>query len=178
MEQNRPIPTERLVTIHHQMVERFSLEELQSLAFDLGVDWGQLAPGNKSTKTTELLELLNRRTKLPQLLARLEKLFPALVWVLDDLDEAAESPYKGLEFYNEADAALFFGRESLIATLLDDLRDQRFLAVVGASGSGKSSVVRAGVVPVLKGLRPPPDGVAPVRGSAGWAGDVFIVTGR
>ena len=60
-------------------------------------------------------------------------------------------PYKGLLFFDQADAGLFFGREALTAHLADRVTDlamdasSRFLAVVGASGSGKSSLVRAGL---------------------------------
>ena len=65
-----------------------------------------------------------------------------------------DNPYKGLRAFQEADASDFFGRDALIDTLVDRLNQpgpfQRFLAVVGPSGSGKSSVVRAGVVPALK----------------------------
>ncbi|HUS15723.1 MAG TPA: protein kinase, partial [Chloroflexia bacterium] len=64
------------------------------------------------------------------------------------------NPYKGLRAFQEADAADLFGREALVARLVarlaapDPLR--RFLAVVGPSGSGKSSAVRAGLVPALR----------------------------
>lgn len=64
--------------------------------------------------------------------------------------EPGEPPYKGLAYFGVADAALFFGRETLVAELVAYLKDHRFLAVVGASGSGKSSAVRAGVVPALQ----------------------------
>jgi WD40 repeat protein/DNA-binding SARP family transcriptional activator len=60
------------------------------------------------------------------------------------------NPYKGLRAFEEADAADFFGREVLTAHLIDRLHTGRFLAVVGPSGSGKSSVVRAGLVPALR----------------------------
>jgi WD40 repeat protein len=68
-------------------------------------------------------------------------------------------PYKGLSYFDEADADLFVGREALTAKLLERVlsmnsneapSDTRFLAVVGASGSGKSSLVRAGLVPALR----------------------------
>jgi WD40 repeat protein/DNA-binding SARP family transcriptional activator len=76
----------------------------------------------------------------------------------------APNPYKGLRPFAEPDAADFFGREALQAELLGCLADAgkaaRFLAVVGPSGSGKSSVVRAGLVPALK------RGALP--GSEGW----------
>ncbi len=64
-----------------------------------------------------------------------------------------ETPYKGLQYFGEKDADLFFGRERWIARLVARLQGTRFLAVIGASGSGKSSIVRAGVIPVLKGKK-------------------------
>ena len=71
--------------------------------------------------------------------------------------EPGEPPFKGLHFFDEEDADLFFGREQLTSRMVEHLRSSRFLAVVGASGSGKSSVVRAGLVPALK------KGSAPVK---------------
>lgn len=65
-----------------------------------------------------------------------------------------ENPYKGLRPFNEADADLFYGRGTLIQELLSKLSEEndlsRFLAVVGPSGSGKSSAVKAGLVPALR----------------------------
>ncbi|HRO22993.1 MAG TPA: hypothetical protein PLR07_01680, partial [Promineifilum sp.] len=57
--------------------------------------------------------------------------------------EAGDPPYKGLQYFDAADADYFLGREALTARLVGQLRETRFLAVIGASGSGKSSVVRA-----------------------------------
>jgi WD40 repeat protein/DNA-binding SARP family transcriptional activator len=80
--------------------------------------------------------------------------------------EAVEprNPYKGLRPFQEADAPDFFGRgratEQLLARMADPGRQARLLAVVGPSGSGKSSLVRAGLLPALRG------GALP--GSAGW----------
>jgi WD40 repeat protein/basic membrane lipoprotein Med (substrate-binding protein (PBP1-ABC) superfamily) len=68
-------------------------------------------------------------------------------------------PYKGLNYFDEADADLFMGREALTAKLTErvlslasssEAGKERFLAIVGASGSGKSSLVRAGLVPALR----------------------------
>jgi WD40 repeat protein/DNA-binding SARP family transcriptional activator len=74
------------------------------------------------------------------------------------------NPYKGLRPFQEADAADFFGRaratQQLLARLADPGRQARLLAVVGPSGSGKSSLVRAGLLPALR------EGALP--GSAGW----------
>jgi serine/threonine protein kinase/DNA-binding XRE family transcriptional regulator len=67
---------------------------------------------------------------------------------------AADNPYKGLRAFSEADATEFFGRETLTQQLLVRMGEtgdlSRFLAVVGPSGSGKSSVVRAGLIPALR----------------------------
>lgn len=61
------------------------------------------------------------------------------------------NPYKGLRAFKPADHDDFFGQEKLIAKLISrlDEKDARFLAVVGPSGSGKSSVVKAGLIPAL-----------------------------
>ena len=75
------------------------------------------------------------------------------------LDEGSlEPPYKGLQFFDEVDAGLFFGREELIAQLLVSLgfsqdgltNGNHLLFIVGASGSGKSSLARAGLVPAIR----------------------------
>jgi len=62
-------------------------------------------------------------------------------------EEAGErSPYPGLSPFSEADAADFFGREVEIAALWRKIASRRLLAVIGSSGAGKSSLVRAGIV--------------------------------
>jgi WD40 repeat protein/class 3 adenylate cyclase len=70
------------------------------------------------------------------------------------------NPYKGLRAFEEGDAPDFFGREELVEELMKRVQQTRFLAVVGPSGSGKSSVVRAGLIPALR------RGAIP--GSEGW----------
>ena len=60
-------------------------------------------------------------------------------------------PYKGLAEFEAADAEHYFGRERLIAELVAKLVGARFLALVGDSGSGKSSALRAGLLPALAG---------------------------
>jgi len=62
---------------------------------------------------------------------------------------AEACPYKGLAAYQPEDADSFFGREALIDDLLRRLQHQRVLVVGGPSGSGKSSLVRAGLIPEL-----------------------------
>ena len=91
-----------------------------------------------------------------------------------------EPPFKGLEFFTEADAPLFFGRELLTARLVAQLSHvpleggDCFLAVVGASGSGKSSLVRAGLIPALRGGELLADGNLPPEGSSQWP--VHVIT--
>lgn len=59
-------------------------------------------------------------------------------------------PYRGIETFRTEDADLFFGRAALTRYLIERLRNRRFLAVIGPSGSGKSSLVRAGLIPALR----------------------------
>ncbi|MGE5248715.1 MAG: DUF4870 domain-containing protein [Bacteroidota bacterium] len=67
-------------------------------------------------------------------------------------------PYVGLEAFVEEKQAMFFGRSRLAASLVERLKDQRILIVVGSSGSGKSSIVRAGLLPAMKRGGFPPEG--------------------
>lgn len=60
------------------------------------------------------------------------------------------NPYRGLFAFVESDAEVFFGREHLVEDLVADLARHPFLAVIGPSGSGKSSVVRAGLLPRMR----------------------------
>jgi serine/threonine protein kinase len=74
--------------------------------------------------------------------------------VLEQDESPIENPFKGLRSFQEADAPNFFGREMLTQRLLERLAEpgdlSSFIAVVGPSGSGKSSVVHAGLIPALR----------------------------
>ena len=59
-------------------------------------------------------------------------------------------PYRGLNTFGEEHSDLFFGRDADIQRLIEKLKTSRFLAVLGPSGSGKSSLVRAGLIPALR----------------------------
>lgn len=61
-----------------------------------------------------------------------------------------ENPYPGLAPFGEQDASRFFGRDREIEEILDRLRTRRLLAVIGVSGCGKSSLVKAGITPALR----------------------------
>lgn len=93
----------------------------------------------------------------PQAVARLLEL--AAEVRREDAPSPGLCPYKGMDFFDEADADLFVGREVLTEKLVNEVLQLvsaghsgsgRFLAVVGASGSGKSSLVRAGLVPAFR----------------------------
>jgi hypothetical protein len=60
------------------------------------------------------------------------------------------NPYVGLPPFESTDSLYFFGRERQTAELMDRLRHTRLLAVLGSSGCGKSSLVRAGLIPALR----------------------------
>ena len=84
---------------------------------------------------------------------------------------SGECPYRGLESFEERHASLFFGRERMTQELVFKLRpsasgqENRFLAILGASGSGKSSLAKAGLVPELRR--------GEIAGSAEWPIVVF-----
>ncbi len=65
--------------------------------------------------------------------------------------KAGESPFPGMTAFQESDANRFFGRSREVAKAVSSLREHPLLAVMGPSGVGKSSFVRAGVVPALRG---------------------------
>src|SRR5262249_62224269 len=87
----------------------------------------------------------------------------------------AGSPYRGLAAFEEPDAKWFFGREAAAAALLDRLSrllaGTGLLVVSGASGAGKSSLLRAGVLPRIR-----EDGLAAAPAAALWPCVVFTPT--
>ncbi len=90
-----------------------------------------------------------------QVIGRMVDAHPVTVsYVEEESVSEITNPFKGLRAFNESDSENFFGRETLVQQLLARLGEggdlSRFLAVVGPSGSGKSSVVRAGLVPALR----------------------------
>ena len=82
----------------------------------------------------------------------------SLVWLIRGVtpgpaqigDAEMVCPYRGLDAFGEEDARFYVGREAETADAVERLRTSRFLAVVGASGNGKSSLVRAGIVTALR----------------------------
>ena len=83
-----------------------------------------------------------------------------------------DSPYRGLSAFKEQDAPFFFGREAATTLLLERMSrlpgSAGLLVVSGVSGVGKSSLLRAGVLPQIRGT-----GLAAAPGSASWPCLVF-----
>ncbi|TDQ55404.1 WD40 repeat domain-containing protein [Actinorugispora endophytica] len=103
---------------------------------------------------------------------------PELTW------DRSRIPFPGLEAFNEDEAAVFFGRDVQISEVVRRLHESgtdtpaRFVTVVGASGSGKSSLVQAGVLPRLRAqrwmvLRPIVPGTDPLGALARSLSDVL-----
>lgn len=76
-------------------------------------------------------------------------------WATTGRDEPLRNPYKGLHAFETSDAEDFFGRTTLGDTLEAAVDERSLIVLVGASGTGKSSAVRAGLVPRLLGRSPP-----------------------
>lgn len=164
----------RLLALSGRRSEALAQYDACALALrqDLGVE--------PSSTTTALYETI-----------REGELTPDVPQPMEALPFAGEPPYKGMQFFDEADASLFFGRECLVAHLVGHLRNMlaaseaagetpqgRFLAVVGASGSGKSSFLRAGLIPAIKTGKVLADGTYPPHDSQSWQVRVITPTTR
>jgi energy-coupling factor transporter ATP-binding protein EcfA2 len=133
------------------LTQSFGEADLRTLSFELGIDYDDLPPGGRVDKARELILLCEHTRRIPELLAICQEHRPHLDWsAIVQVKTGFEPPFKGLRYFGEEDADIFFGREQMTADLVSHLGNHRFLAVVGASGSGKSSVVRAGVVPAAR----------------------------
>ncbi len=93
-------------------------------------------------RNLESIELALAAGEIP---ATIDRLFPEIV-----VDET--NPYQGLFAFTPETAKFFFGRNKEIKKLAEKVKDCNFVPVIGASGSGKSSLVRAGLIPRLLAL--------------------------
>jgi hypothetical protein len=144
-----PLYTQR--DLRQILNERFSISELKDLCFSLNIDFEDFPSSNKIQLVVELIAYFNRTGRLQELTEYVIDARPQIDWPpLTTQPKPEEAPYKGLEFFRESDAHLFFGRESIVKELVYKVHQSNFLAVVGSSGSGKSSVVHARLIPSLK----------------------------
>ena len=133
----------QLITAH------FDLSEIRLLAYDLGLDYDEIPGETKTPKTQNILEAMLRRGRLNELIDAVAVERPNIMWPRDNI-ENIPCPYRGLFAFQEEDAHLFFGREKFTNQLLTKVEQQPLVAVIGPSGSGKSSVVFAGLLPKIK----------------------------
>ncbi len=142
--------------LRQMIIEAFNESELQTLCFDLNIDYEALPPGSKIDKARELVARCLREQRTAELLSLCKDVRPNLEWqrVAETAVSSQPPPFMGLKHFDVADARLFFGRKTLSTELANHLQSSSFLAVVGASGSGKSSLVRAGLVPALQAIDP------------------------
>jgi len=144
--------------LRKRLEQDFNFDELKNLAFDLALDWQSIPHNNTTEFPRELITLCEREQLLPQLLRLVRKRKPGLV-LTSTLEELAVSfgesgtlncPYQGLDAFQEKDASFFFGRGKFSEQLVAAVQSRPLVVLVGASGSGKSSVVLAGLLPRLK----------------------------
>ncbi len=146
---------------------RYGLKRLSTLLTErapvLQVEFDRLANQLQNTLATDPTVLSpTRRQEREQALEEMNTLcqevsdinFNALAFDQTPPDYEARCPFLGLYPFHDQDRELFFGRDTLIKELHAKLIEHRFLAVLGPSGSGKSSIVLAGVVPKMQAQSP------------------------
>ncbi|WP_413198593.1 eIF2A-related protein [Nostoc piscinale] len=120
----------------------------QKLTDTFGTDITTLSPQTKQEREQALIEVNNLALEVLDLsfnAVALNKQLPAY---------DSRCPFLGLYPFRQQNREFFFGREQLITQLQQKLAEHNFLAVLGASGSGKSSVVLAGLIPTLQEKQP------------------------
>ncbi len=125
------------------------LAEIQAF-IEHGCETGRLLDGEDERRASQALldfwsNVLLRLGQDPGD-ATLDDFDPLLAPELPD----ALCPYVGLDAFSEGKTGLFFGRHRMVHTLMEKLESSRLLVVSGPSGSGKSSVVLAGLIPAFK----------------------------
>ncbi|MGW6705924.1 nSTAND1 domain-containing NTPase [Streptomyces sp. NPDC054956] len=104
-----------------------------------------------------------RRWREAEAEARAEAENEALASLAQGADGDGTAPYRGLTRFEPDDESVFFGRERLTGQLTALVAEHRFVLVLGPSGSGKSSLLRAGLIPRLRRSEPPLPPTAALR---------------
>jgi len=133
-----------------QTLSNLPSAQFSELEFSLNLPKGIL-PGDNAPQGNRAKALLDwAETTGPGLKEVQTVLLQILVTEPPDLE--ARCPYKGLSYFdcNDEDYHYFYGREALTRTLIEQVTHNNFLAIAGASGSGKSSVLRAGLLQHLR----------------------------
>ncbi|MCA9943499.1 MAG: WD40 repeat domain-containing protein [Anaerolineales bacterium] len=131
----------------------FNLDGLRTLCFDLEYDFDKFG-GEAQGKTAvirKIIEHADSQNDLDNLIAACAEAAPSYDWPTGPLPDQP-CPYRGLFAFREEDEHLFFGREAFSKELAEFVLARPLTTVIGPSGSGKSSVVFAGLVPTLRQL--------------------------
>src|SRR6185312_843170 len=120
---------------------KYPMTKLRSVAPDVPVDLADVI---------DRCLMKKREERFPDAKALLHALEPFQPGVVARTLQGDTSPYAGLSSFQESDAGRFFGRSREIAAMVARIRERPLLGVLGPSGVGKSSLVRAGLVPALK----------------------------
>lgn len=134
----------------------FGSDERRMDSFPMGLGFIQAVDMREDAYANGLTELVEQLKLTAQIVSssKVEKQPPTRSEPQLPPNFVPRNPYKGLAAFTEADARDFFGRDALITELIETLTlkkdEPRFLAVIGASGSGKSSVIMGGLIPRLR----------------------------
>ena len=116
-----------------------------------GKNWTQEKLADKAIVSVRTVQNIERgRPTQRSTLARLANALGVSARDLMFVVAAQTSPYRGLSAFTEADARYFFGRDRVVACLVSKLAQNKLLQISGPSGSGKSSLVSAGLIPELR----------------------------
>ncbi len=136
--------------LRHLLAEHFSLDELRTLYQNIDISFDELLGTNTtSAKSRGLITYLENRGRLDDLVLAAARARPQVNWPGAPAIERP-NPYLGLFAFREGDADNFFSRDQFADRLAEAVGARSLVAVVGASGSGKSSVVFAELLPRLR----------------------------
>ena len=114
-------------------------------------NWTQEKLADKAIVSVRTVQNIERgRPTQRSTLARLANALGVSARDLMFVEAAQTTPYRGLSAFTEADAKYFFGRDRVVASLVSKLAQNRLLQISGPSGTGKSSLVSAGLIPELR----------------------------
>ncbi|MFK7800070.1 MAG: AAA family ATPase [Anaerolineae bacterium] len=143
-------PTQRQIW-RRNLRDGLNIDNLKSICFDLDIEYEDIAGETKSDKINGLLETLFRTNRLEQFRSYLIDHEEYGHVTLPGLGELiGETPYVGLSAFSEENAQNFYGREEFVAQLQNAIEKQPFVPVLGPSGSGKSSLIFAGLFPKVR----------------------------
>ncbi|CUS02101.2 protein of unknown function [Candidatus Promineifilum breve] len=166
------VSIESLDQLRENIASRFTLDELQLLCVRLGIDYEELRTGAKSVVVLGLVQYIVRRGRVSDLIRALYVERPAIDWAGllsgSPPSDPSQPPFPGLRPFTTRESGVYYGRRPEVARLIDRLRLGRFVAVLGVSGSGKSSLFQAGLIHALRERPILADGSRPPEGSDSW----------